>query len=49
MKTLYESTLKREQKIRDLGYNLEIMWESDWNQINKSIKHIQVKYRNSNN
>lgn len=48
MKTLYESTLKREQKIRDLGYNLEIMWESDWNQINKSIKHIQVKYRNSN-
>ena len=47
MKTLYAATLKREQKIRDLGYNLEIMWESDWNQINKSIRCIQLKYRAS--
>lgn len=45
MKTLYASTLKREQKIRDLGYNLEVMWESDWKQINKSIRCIQLKYR----
>ncbi len=48
MKTLYAATLKREQKIRDLGYNLEIMWEFDWNQINKSIKRFQLKYRSIN-
>jgi hypothetical protein len=44
---LYKNTLKKEQLIRDLGYNLVIMWEYDWNKINKSIKILQRKFRNS--
>ena len=44
---LYEKTLKREQLIKDLGYNLVIMWEYDWDKINKSIKILQKKFRNS--
>ena len=42
---LYENTLMREQKIRELGYNLVVMWESDWNKLNKSVKAIQTKFR----
>lgn len=45
MKTLYANTLAREQKILELGYNLEIIWESDWKKINKSIKAIQCAFR----
>ena len=44
---LYENTLKREQLIRDLGYNLVVIWEYDWNKINKSIKILQRKFHNS--
>ena len=43
---LYKKTLKREQLIRDLGYNLLVMWEYDWNKKNKSIKILQRKFRN---
>ena len=46
MGTLYNRTINREQKIKDLGYNLEVMWESDWNKINKSISILQKKFRN---
>ena len=42
---LYQKTLEREQQIRDLGYNLVVMWEYDWNNINKSIKILQRKFR----
>ena len=42
---LYKKTLIKEQKIRDLGYNLVVMWESDWININKSIKTLQNKFR----
>lgn len=42
---LYEQTLKKEQEIKDLGYNLITMWESDWNRINNNIKKIQIKFR----
>lgn len=45
---LYENTLKREQEIKDLGFNLEVMWESDWNKINISIKKLQKKFRLKN-
>ena len=45
MKTLYSRTIKREQKIRDLKYNLVVMWESDWISINKSIRVIQRKFK----
>jgi hypothetical protein len=41
---LYKKTLEREQLIRDLGYNLVVMWEHDWNNINKSIKILQRKF-----
>jgi len=43
---LYQKTLEREQFIRNLGYNLVVMWEYDWNKINKSIKTLQRKFRN---
>ena len=43
MGTLYKRTINREQKIKDLGYNLITMWESDWNKINKSISILQKK------
>jgi hypothetical protein len=44
---LYNKTIKKEQKIKDLGYNLVIMWEYDWIKLNKCIKIIQQKFRNS--
>ena len=44
---LYQKTLEREQLIRDMGFNLVVIWESDWNKINKSIKTLQKKFRNS--
>lgn len=30
---LYKKTIDREDAIRKLGYNLNIMWESDWNNL----------------
>ena len=42
---LYQKTLEKEQKIKELGYNLKVMWESDWNKINKSIKKLQKKFK----
>jgi len=42
---LYKKTLDREQLIRDLGYNLVVMWEHDWKKINKSIITLQRKFR----
>ena len=44
---LYKKTLEREQLIKDLGYNLVVIWEYDWNKINKSVKILQRKFRNS--
>jgi cytochrome c2 len=42
---LYKKTLEKEQIIKDMGYNLEVMWELDWTKINKSIRTIQKKFR----
>ncbi len=42
---LYEGTVKKEEKIKKLGFNLVIIWESDWNAINKSIEIFQKKVR----
>jgi hypothetical protein len=28
---LYDETIERENNIRSLGYNLVVMWESEWN------------------
>jgi len=48
MGTLYKRTINRENKIKELGYNLEIMWESDWNKINRSISILQKKFKSIN-
>ena len=42
---LYQKTIKREQEIRDMGFNLVVIWESDWNKINNSIRSIQHIFR----
>jgi hypothetical protein len=42
---LYQQTLEREQLIKNLGYNLVVMWEYDWNKINKSIRTLQRKFK----
>lgn len=34
---LYQNTLKREKQIRDLGYNLVTIWESDWDKQEKLL------------
>ena len=44
-KEVYDKTLKKEQIIKDLGYNLVVMWEYDWNKINKSIKKLQKQFK----
>ena len=46
---LYQKTLEKEQKIKELGYNLVIIWESDWKKINKSISILQKKFRKCKN
>ena len=45
---LYQSTISREQQIKDMGFNLITIWESDWIKLNKCIKVLQRKYRSSN-
>lgn len=42
---LYQKTLEKEQKIKELGFNLVVMWESDWAKINKAIRCLQNKYK----
>lgn len=42
---LYKNTLKKENTIKKLGYNLVVMWENKWNKINKAIKLLQKKFR----
>ena len=41
---IYNNTCKRESEIRDLGYNLVVIWESDWKRINNAIRKLQKKY-----
>jgi hypothetical protein len=47
-KDLYDNTLIRENKIKDLGYNLVVIWENDWKKINKCVKILQQKFRKYN-
>ena len=37
MGELYDKTLERENRIRELGYNLIIIWEMDWKQIKSHL------------
>jgi hypothetical protein len=41
---LYKKTLEREHGIKKLGYNLVVIWEYDWNKINKSITKLQKRF-----
>ena len=34
----YEETLIKDQELRDQGYNVIIMWESEWKEIKKQLK-----------
>ena len=43
---LYEKTIKKEEIIRGLGYNLVVMWEMDFKKINKSIGILQKRFKN---
>jgi hypothetical protein len=43
---LYNKTIEREQYIKDNGYNLVVIWESEWIMLNKSIRIIQSIFRN---
>jgi hypothetical protein len=47
-KELYDNTLIRENKIKELGYNLITIWENDWKKINKCVKILQQKFRKYN-
>jgi hypothetical protein len=42
---LYQKTLAKEERIKELGYHLVVMWEGDWNRINHSISILQRKIR----
>ena len=42
---LYQKTLEREKQIKELGYNLVVIWEQDWNRINKSVRILQQKIK----
>lgn len=44
---LYEKTLEREKQIKDMGFNLITIWESDWIKLNKCVKLLQKNFRNS--
>lgn len=36
-KELYDNTIKRENLLKQAGYNLITVWESDWKLFNKSL------------
>lgn len=42
---LYNETIKKEEKIKNAGYNLIVMWESEWKKINKSISKLQRYFK----
>ena len=45
---LYQKTIERETLIKDLGYNLVVMWERDWLRLNRAVSTIQKKFLNVN-
>lgn len=42
---LYQLTLKKEEVIKKLGYNLVVMWERDWINLNRSVQKLQRLFR----
>ena len=41
---LYETTINRENIIKNLGYNLVTIWENEWDRFKKSIIFLQKRY-----
>ena len=41
---LYEKTIKKRDKIKELGYNYIEIWEKDWKDGIKALKKIQRKW-----
>ena len=39
----YEETLIKDQELRDKGYNVIIMWESEWKEIKKNLKKLPIE------
>jgi hypothetical protein len=48
-KELYEKTLKKEEMLKKLGYNLVVIWEYDWKKLNRCIKILQQNFRKYQN
>lgn len=46
-KEIYEISNKKDQQIRNCGYNLIIMWEHDWNVLN-NIKDYNICRKDKN-
>ena len=46
---LYEKTLKKEERLKKLGYNLVVIWEYDWKKLNRCIKILQQNFRKYQN
>tara|TARA_Y100000389_G_C17447222_1_gene512360 strand:+ start:1053 stop:2354 length:1302 start_codon:yes stop_codon:yes gene_type:complete len=44
---LYNNTIIRQNKLKNSGYKLVVMWESEWNKIINIIIKIQRKYKNN--
>ena len=42
---LYDRTIVKENRIKELGYNLVVMWEYDWSRLNRCVRKVQLKYR----
>lgn len=47
MGELYANTILRESKIKELGYNLVVIWDYDWLRWMKAIKRLQMRFRKS--
>lgn len=45
---LYQRTLEKEEIIKKLGYNLVVMWERDWINLNRSVRKLQRLFRKYN-
>jgi len=44
---LYENTMKKEEKIKSLGYKLITIWDSEWKNLIKSVVKLQRLFRNN--
>jgi G:T-mismatch repair DNA endonuclease (very short patch repair protein) len=42
---LYQQTIARETQLKELGYNLVVLWEYDWNKAIKTIRYLQKQFR----